>query len=90
MKTAMNELDEWLTNKWSDPAKLISCSEVSEKIDSLIEKEKEQIINTYLKATYRQTKRINELIISGSSECDFDYISLAKQYYKETYKTDKG
>jgi hypothetical protein len=79
MKTAMQELDEWLTNKWSDPSKLIPCSEVSDMIDRLIKKEKEQIINAQMN------------VLGGGNDPRWKELhgKIAEQYYNETFKTDK-
>lgn len=43
--TALTDLDKWLTEKWSDPDKLISCFELSEIIDLLKDKERSTIID---------------------------------------------
>lgn len=41
-QTALQQL-----NKWSDPGKMISCVEVSDKIDSLLDIEMTQIVTAY-------------------------------------------
>ena len=46
-QTAMQEMHDWLNDKWSDPGKLISCHEVMVKIEELLPKEKEQIKDGY-------------------------------------------
>jgi len=46
-KTALQQLDKWLIDKWSDPGKLISCLEVSDKIDALMDIEMTQIVTAY-------------------------------------------
>jgi hypothetical protein len=46
-QTAMQEMHDWLVDKWNDPGKLISCLEVMNKIEELLNKEKEQIKDAY-------------------------------------------
>lgn len=41
----MQEMNEWLNDRWSDPSKLISCIEVYDKIQELLPKEKQQIVD---------------------------------------------
>ena len=43
MKTAMQELLEHLVNEWSSPSDCWNPSKVIDKVESMIEKEKEQI-----------------------------------------------
>jgi hypothetical protein len=73
--TAMQEFEKWLNDKWSDPNKLISCAEVSRKIDELIIKEEIQIMQAH------DDGLINGICAQDfSGELDFD--KLNKEYYK--------
>ena len=67
MKTAMQELLEHLVNEWSSPSDCWNPSKVIDKVESMIEKEKEQIIEAkndptlrspleYYNQTYNQNK----------------------------------
>lgn len=46
-QTAMQELLEHLNNEWSSPSDCWNPSKVIDKVESMIEKEKDQIINAY-------------------------------------------
>jgi hypothetical protein len=80
-QTAMKEMHDWLVDKWSDPSKLISCLEVINKIEELLPKEKQQIIDfadKYAEYSYRES--MNNRYISPTT---------AEQYYNETYGNAK-
>ena len=47
MKTAMQELLEHLVNEWSSPSDCWNPSKVIDKVESMIEKEKEQIVQAF-------------------------------------------
>ncbi len=37
IKTPLRVFQEWLIERWSDPSKMLSCGEISDKINSLKE-----------------------------------------------------
>jgi len=73
MKTAMQELHEWAVDKWSDPSRLISLYEVVNKIDEMLQKEKDQIVNAYKEGC-------SDSILDESTDEE-----RAEKYYNETY-----
>ena len=56
MKTTMQELLEHLVNEWSSPSDCWNPSKVIDKVESMIEKEKEQIIDFGYKCRDNQKK----------------------------------
>jgi hypothetical protein len=74
-QTAMQEMHDWLNDKWSDPSKLISCLEVMDKIEELLHKEKEQIVDAH---GVKHKKSIKQGV-------DFWESTNGEQYYNETY-----
>ena len=47
MKTAMQELHKHFIDEWSSPSDYWNPSKVIDKVESMIEKEKEQIIEAF-------------------------------------------
>jgi hypothetical protein len=73
-QTAMQEMHDWLNDKWSDPGKLISCLEVMDKIEELLPKEKEQI---------EAALNVGHCIANQDER--YKHIQTTEQYYNETY-----
>jgi hypothetical protein len=94
-QTAMQEMHDWLNEKWSDPGKLISCFEVMNKIEELLPKEKQQIVQAVDSVQLVQRYYYNDgtfgddLIgkeVSAGSEREYFALSTTgEQYYKENY-----
>ena len=74
MKTAMQELHKHFIDAWSSPGDCWNPGKVIDKIESMIKKEKEQII---------------EANINGQAETHFSFESRmaeAEDYYNKTFK----
>jgi hypothetical protein len=71
-QTAMQEMHEWLADKWSDPGKMLSCYDVCMKIEELLPIEKRQIIDAWVNGNDNEPKETTE--------------HFAEQYYNQTYK----
>ena len=65
----MQELLEHLVNEWSSPSDCWNPSKVIDKVESMIEKEKEQIIDAYY----------------GKINGVFGYREEGQEYYNQTY-----
>jgi hypothetical protein len=85
-QTAMQEMHDWLVDKWSDPSKLISCLEVMNKIEELLPKEKEQIKDAY-KQGYRDGEHDGKSCVNNAK--DISEFSNSETYYNETYANAK-
>jgi len=73
MKTAMQELLEWV--RATMPMDLDMPRLIEEKIQSLLEEEKEQIVNAWMDDRF---------------PLDKDWVKrCAEQYYNETFKTNE-
>lgn len=59
-QTAMQEMHEWLADKWSDPGKLLSCNDVCMKIEELLPIEKRQIIDAWVNGNDNEPKETTE------------------------------
>ena len=69
---------EHLVNEWSSPSDCWNPSKVIDKVESMIEKEKEQIMNAYLKGDN-----------NGCGCYDFSTPIDARNYYNETFNQNK-
>ncbi len=76
MKTAMQELLKHFIDEWSSPSDYWNPSKVIDKVESMIEKEKEQIIKA------NRQGRCNDCPIMYSNE-------EAQEYYNQTYNQNK-
>jgi hypothetical protein len=74
MKTTMQEMLEWIEQRFNNPQE----TEVFKKATELLEKEKEQIIDAY-----------DEGIINGESNEDGNGKMFYNLYYNQTYNQNK-
>ena len=74
----MQELLEHLVNEWSSPSDCWNPSKVIDKVESMIEKEKEQIIGDY----FNGKKSGVEIWKNGLPDI------TAEEYYNQTYKPE--
>ena len=75
MKTPVQELIEHFIDAWSSPSDLWKPSKVIEKIESMLEKEKEVIKNAYIEGC------------GDNILCESTDKKRAEDYYKETFNT---
>ena len=57
MKTAMQELLDHFNDAWSSPSDLWKPSEVINKVESMLEKEQEQLYESYLDGMRDESER---------------------------------
>lgn len=79
METVIQELIKHFTDAWSSPGDLWNPAKVIEKIESMEEKEKQQLIDFYNEG-YRDAE--SEM---GIEDKDISEFSNAIEYYNETY-----
>ena len=72
MKTAMQELIEWIDNDFRKQSTIPTIQQLKNKAEYLLEKEKEQIIDAYY----------------GKINGVFGYREEGEQYYNQTYKCE--
>lgn len=75
--TAMQELAKHLSDAWSSPGDLWHPDKIIEKVESMFEKEKKQIIEAYSKG-----------LINGSGSHFLQKKKSGEQYYNETFKNN--
>ena len=72
MKTAMQELHKHFIDEWSSPSDFWNPSKVIDKVESMIEKEKEQIKDAYNDAYFGDAYKYKD----------------SEEYYNQTYKPE--
>lgn len=81
MKTAMQELHKHFIDAWSSPGDCWNPGKVIDKIESMIEKEKKQIVNDfengYKSCDLDEALEINKTMFSG------------EEYYNQAYNQNK-
>jgi hypothetical protein len=77
MKTAMQELHKHFIDAWSSPGDCWNPGKVIDKIESMIEKEKEQIIQAHIDG-------FDHIVV------DFKKQEYAEQYYNQTYNQNNS
>lgn len=85
MKTPMQELHDWLNDKWSDPGRMLSCYEFYLKIEELLPKEKQAIIDFHIDCVEDGATK------EGESVTEQDKVDIkihAEQYFNEKFGSD--